>query len=70
MLRLQQIFVGDEPLQSGRYYPTAFVTEQGVARKYGQHRENHIERAVDAMRAYLVKHRPMQAELKSTFIAV
>jgi S-sulfosulfanyl-L-cysteine sulfohydrolase len=31
--RIQQVFVGDEPLQPGRYYPTAFVTEQGVAHK-------------------------------------
>ena len=29
--RVQKVSVGDEPLQPGRYYPTACVTEQGVA---------------------------------------
>jgi S-sulfosulfanyl-L-cysteine sulfohydrolase len=34
--RVQQVFVGNEELQSGRHYPAAFVTEQGVAHKYGR----------------------------------
>ncbi len=37
--RVQQVFVGDEELQPGRYYPTTFVTEQGVAHKYGRNRQ-------------------------------
>jgi len=68
--RIQQVFVGNEAMQPGRAYPTAFVTEQGVARKYGRQRENHPERAIDAMRAYLARHRPLRAELKGTFVAV
>ncbi len=68
--RIQQVFVGNEEVQPGRSYSTAFVTEQGVARKYGRQRENHPERAIDAMRAYLAKHRPLRAELKGTFVAV
>ena len=68
--RIQQLFVGNEEVQPGRSYPTAFVTEQGVARKYGRRRENHPERAIDTMRAYLAKHRPLRAELKGTFVAV
>jgi 2',3'-cyclic-nucleotide 2'-phosphodiesterase (5'-nucleotidase family) len=68
--RIQQVFVGNEEVQSGRYYPAAFVTEQGVAHKYGRQRKNHPERAIDAMRAYLAKHRPLHAELKDTFVAV
>ena len=68
--RIQQVFVGDEPLQLGRSYAAAFVTEQGVAPKYGHQRETHSERAIDAMRAYLEKHRPLQAELRGTFVAV
>lgn len=68
--RIQRVLVGDEEVQPGRSYATAFVTEQGVARKYGRHRENRPERAIDAMRAYLAKHRPLRAELQGTFIAV
>ncbi len=68
--RIQQVFVGNEAVQPGHYYPTVFVTEQGVARKYGRQRENRPERAIDAMRAYLAKHRPLRAELKGIFVAV
>lgn len=68
--RVQQVFVGDEELQRGRHYATVFVTEQGVARKYGRQRENHPERAIDAMRAYLVRHRPLRAGLRGTFVTV
>jgi len=69
--RIQQVFVGDEPLQPGRYYPTAFVTEQGVAQKYGgRNRQQHTERSIEALRAYLAGHRPLHAELRGTFVAV
>jgi 2',3'-cyclic-nucleotide 2'-phosphodiesterase (5'-nucleotidase family) len=68
--RVQQVFVGDEPLQPGRSYAAAFVTEQGVARNYGRQRETHSERTIDVMRACLEKHRPLRAELRGTFVAV
>ncbi len=68
--RVQQIFVGDEPLQPGRYYPTTFVTEQGVAQKYGRNRQQHTQRSIEALRAYLARHRPLHAELRGTFVAV
>lgn len=68
--RVQQVFVGDEPLQPGRYYPTTFVTEQGVAVKYGRNRQHHTERSIEALKAYLAKHRPLHAELRGTFVAV
>jgi 2',3'-cyclic-nucleotide 2'-phosphodiesterase (5'-nucleotidase family) len=68
--RLQQVFVGDELIIPGHYYPTAFVTEQGVAQKYGRNRQQHTERSIDALRAYLTRHHPLQAELRGTFVAV
>jgi 2',3'-cyclic-nucleotide 2'-phosphodiesterase (5'-nucleotidase family) len=68
--RVQQVFVGGEPLQPGRYYPTAFVTEQGVAQKYGRNRQQHTERSIEVLRAYLARHRPLHAELRGTFVAV
>jgi hypothetical protein len=68
--RVQQVFVGDELLQPGHSYPTAFVTEQGVAKKYGRNRQKHSERSIDALKSYLAKHRPLHAELQGTFTAV
>ncbi len=68
--RVQQVFAGDEPLQPGLYYPTAFVTEQGVAQKYGRNRQRHTERSIEALRTYLSNHRPLRAELRGTFVAV
>lgn len=68
--RVQQVFAGGEPLQAGRHYSTAFVTEQGVAPKYGRNRQQHTERSVEALRAYLARHRPLHAELRGTFVAV
>jgi 2',3'-cyclic-nucleotide 2'-phosphodiesterase (5'-nucleotidase family) len=68
--RIQQLFVGGEPLLPGRTYPTAFVTEQGVPAHYGRQRQHHPERIVEAMRAYLATHSPLHAELRGTFIAV
>jgi 2',3'-cyclic-nucleotide 2'-phosphodiesterase (5'-nucleotidase family) len=68
--RVQQVFVGDELLQPGRDYPTAFVTEQGVAQKYGRNRQHHTERIIEAMKTYLAAHRPVRAELRGTFVAV
>ena len=68
--RLQQVFVGDEPLQPGRHYSTTFVAEQGVAHKYGRNRQHHTERSIEALRACLARHRPLRAELRGTFVAV
>lgn len=68
--RTQRVLVGHEEVRPWRSYAAAFVTEQGVAHKYGRHRENRPERAIDAMRAYLAKHHPLRAELQGTFVAV
>ena len=68
--RIQKLFMGGQEVEPKRYYTAAFVTEQGVPQKYGRNRENSSQRAIDAMRAYLSKHRPLRAELKGTFVAV
>jgi S-sulfosulfanyl-L-cysteine sulfohydrolase len=68
--RVQQVFVDKELLQPNQHYPTAFVTSQGVAQKYGHKRQQHIERSIESLRAYLAKHRPLHAELRGTFVAV
>ena len=68
--RVQQVFVGDDELQPGHHYPAAFVTEQGVALKYGRNRQHHTERSIEALKTYLDRHRPLRAELRGTFVAV
>jgi 2',3'-cyclic-nucleotide 2'-phosphodiesterase (5'-nucleotidase family) len=68
--RVQQVYAGNEPLQPGRHYTAAFVTEQGVARDYGRNRQQLAERAVEALTAYLARHRPAHAQLRGTFVAV
>lgn len=68
--RIQQVFVGNEPLERSRTYHTAFVTEQGVPRKYGRQRSEMKGHAVEAMQAFLAKHNPLHAELRGTFIPV
>lgn len=68
--RVQQVFVGDEQLQPKLYYPTAFVTEQGVSHKYGRNRQHHSARSIEALKTYLDRHRPLRAELRKTFVVV
>jgi 2',3'-cyclic-nucleotide 2'-phosphodiesterase (5'-nucleotidase family) len=69
-LRIQKLFVGNEEIQSDKYYSAAFVTMQGVPQKYGRNRKNQSERIIDTMRKYLSKHSPIRAELRGTYLAV
>ena len=62
--------VFDKVTRSRRHYPTVFVTEQGVAQKYGRNRQQHTERSIGALKAHLARHRPLHAELRGTFVAV
>lgn len=68
--RLQQVFIGDEPLELARTYFSAFVTEQGVDQKYGKNRNALKIHAVEAMKGYLAKHQPLQIPLHGTFMVV
>lgn len=68
--RVQAVFLGDEVLQPAATYEVAFVTEQGVAPKYGRSRQATGVKAVDALRAYLSRHRPARAETQGTFVMV
>lgn len=68
--RIQKIFAGNEELKPDQYYSAAFVTMQGVPKKYGRNRENQPERIIDAMRKYLSNHHPVRAELRGTYVAV
>ena len=69
-LRIQQFFVGDEPLDRERTYTASFVTMQGVPKKYGSDRRNLDVHAIEAMKQYLSKHDSVSAELRNTVVAV
>jgi 2',3'-cyclic-nucleotide 2'-phosphodiesterase (5'-nucleotidase family) len=50
--RIEHVFCGDEPLQADRRHKVAFVTAQGVPKKFGQHRQDLAVNAIDALRNY------------------
>jgi hypothetical protein len=68
--RIQKLFVGNEEIQADKYYSAAFVTMQGVPQKFGRNRENQPENIINALRKYLIAHRPLHAELRNTFVVV
>jgi len=68
--RIQQLFVGEDVVQPNDTYTAAFVTEQGVDPKYGHNRQQHGERGIDALRAYLARHRPLRMEMHDTIRAI
>lgn len=68
--RIQQIFIGDEPLAKGKTYKAVFVTMQGVPEKLGKNRQNLSVKAVDAMADFLVKNPEYKATSCNTFYLV
>lgn len=68
--RIQQIFIGEEPLRKEQTYKAAFVTVQGVPEKLGRNRQNLSITAVDAMAAYLVNKPDYKAVSCNTFSLV
>lgn len=67
--RIQKLYIGKEEVRPDKVYRAAFITQQGVPAKYGTNRRNLPEHAVDALRAYLAKHRPAKAELTGSVVA-
>ena len=68
--RIQEFFAEGERLQTDKTYTVAFVTEQGVPKKYGTNRRDLDIKAIDALRNYLIKKTPVSAELRNTIVAV
>lgn len=50
--RIEHIFTQNEVLEDGRNYNVAFVTEQGVPKKFGRNRRNLSVDAIEALRHY------------------
>lgn len=68
--RVQELFIGKERARPDKVYPATFVTAQGVPEKYGTNRQKLQTRAIDALRSYLSRHRPAEAGLRGTVVAV
>jgi S-sulfosulfanyl-L-cysteine sulfohydrolase len=68
--RVQQIFVGDQPLDPARKYQAAFVTEQGVGRRYGTNRQEAGVFAIDALERTFSRHPTVRAGLEGTVTLV
>lgn len=54
--RIQEIYFRNAPLDRSKTYKVAYLTEQGVARKYGINREQLAEKAIGALKKYLKEH--------------
>lgn len=54
--RIQEIYIGNTPLDKKKYYTTSFVTSQGVPEKFGRNRIELPVNVVTAMIEYLQIH--------------
>ena len=67
--RIEQIFASNEVLEAGRSYHVAFVTEQGVPKKFGRNRRELPIDAIAALREYFRSHRLNADPRAGRFIA-
>jgi 2',3'-cyclic-nucleotide 2'-phosphodiesterase (5'-nucleotidase family) len=65
--RIQKLFIGDHEIEPQQTYTAAFVTEQGVPRKYGVNRQEHSKHAVETMQDFLSRHKRIAPALRGTF---
>jgi S-sulfosulfanyl-L-cysteine sulfohydrolase len=68
--RIQQIFIGNEPLVPEKTYKAAFATTQGVPEKFGKNRQNLTIKAIDAMAQYLINYPDYSLSKESAFSLV
>ncbi len=65
-MRIQDLFVSGHRVEKDKTYNTAFVTVQGVPKKYGTNRRNLDIHAVDALKQYIEKKGTVSADLRGT----
>ena len=68
--RVQQIFAEGSPLDKERLYTAAFVTMQGVPKKYGRNRRDLEMHAVEALERYFVKHPSVSIGMRGSVVAI
>lgn len=65
-MRIQHLFVGNEKVEKENVYEAAFVTVQGVPRKYGENRQQLPIHTIDAMKQYIEKCEIIDVQLRQT----
>lgn len=68
--RIQEFYVNNEKLHPDKIYRACFLTSQGIPKHFGRNRENLNITAIEALKMYLAKHKPVTAELMGTVIAI
>ena len=68
--RIDRLFVDGEPVERDRTYTVAFVTEQGVPKKYGKNRRELDIAAVDALKNLFTSRGAVSPCTKPSVIAV
>ena len=68
--RIQELFVGNRKVEMDHIYKVAFVTSQGVPKKYGSNRVNTDSLIIDVLHDYLKKHQDVQSSLQETIVVV
>lgn len=68
--RVQELYVGAEPVAPGRRYQVAYVTEQGVGSRYGAQRQDTGVRAVEALEHLFAAGRTVEAPLTGSVVLV
>lgn len=68
--RIQELFIGNEPLRPGRVYQAATITAQGIPEKYGSGRRKTDITAIDAMRRTLNARSPISVGLRGTLTVI
>jgi 2',3'-cyclic-nucleotide 2'-phosphodiesterase (5'-nucleotidase family) len=67
--RVTRLFAGDKEVEADKIYTAAFLTVQAVPAKYNRNRRDLPDHPVDAMLAYLRKHRPARVEIGNSVVA-
>ena len=68
--RIDRLFVEGRPVDAQRTYRVAFITEQGVPKKFGRNRTKLGVRAIEALCRHLARQPVTTIESRETVIAV
>ena len=68
--RVQSIFAEGAPLDKERLYTAAFVTTQGISKKYGRNRRDLEMHAVQALESYFAKHPSQSIGMRGSVVSI
>lgn len=68
--RIQEFYVADRKVKADETYEAAFVTSQGIPKKYGRERRDLEVTAIEAMRGYIEKNSPISVGLDGNMVPI